>query len=254
MKKIIASVTVAALAGTLSVQAGQLSEGLHNAHEAAGAEAAKSGQAALDAAGKAIAPVIYAGKAIVNGVEFVILKTAQGTIMVAEAAVRGLEIAVEGAKFVALKTAEGVLWVAEKALEAGELLVDVAIETTKIVVDGVVYVAARLADGVVFVAEAAMEAAKATGELIVRGTKFVVRKTKQGIVFVAKGAMNAARAARRAAKVAELRTNLAGALAVGGVGGRTMAYFQKAAGDRDATVARVAKACLAAGEAFNNVY
>jgi hypothetical protein len=108
--------------------------------------------------------------------------------------------------------------------------------------------------GIVFVAKKTWEAAKKTGELVVKGVKYVAKKTKQGIVFLANTAKSAARAARRATLVAELRTNLAGALATGGVSPRTMAYFQRRSQDKDPGVARLAKACLAAAEAFNATY
>ena len=255
MKK-IASLTVLSIAATIAapaVQAGAADE-LHRKHQSIGAIANESGRQAVQAAKKAAEPVIYAGKAIINGVEFVILKTVEGTVMVAEGAVRGLQFAYEGAKFVALKTKEGIVWVAEKAIRAGEILADAALELAEMTIDGIVYVAARLEEGIVFVAKKTWEAAKKTGELVVKGAKFVAKKTKQGLGFVANTAKSAARAARRGALVVELRTNLATALSTGGVGPRTMAYFQRRSQDRDATVARLAKACLAAGEAFNSVY
>ena len=255
-KKSVAAGVVVSFAAALAapaVQAGAADK-LHEMHQEAGREAAKSGKAALQAAGKAIEPVIYAGKAVINGVEFVILKTVEGTVMVAEGAVRGLKFAYEGAKFIALKTKEGIVWVAEKAVQAGEILLDAALELAELTIDGIVYVAARLEEGIVFVAKKTWEAAKKTGELVVKGVKFVAKKTKQGIVFIANTAKSAARAARRAALVTELRTNLATALATGGVSPRTMTYFQRRSQDKDAGVARLAKACLAAAEAFNSVY
>ena len=256
-KKSVAAGVVVALGSALvapAVQAGEFADKLKEAHQKAGQEASKSGKQALHNAGKALEPVIYAGKAVINGVEFVILKTVQGTVMVAEAAVRGIEFAVEGAKFLALKTKEGVIWVAEKAVQAGEIILDAAVTAIEITVDGVIYVAARLEEGIVFVAKKTWQAAKKTGELVVKGAKFVAKKTKQGVVWVAKTTMNAIRAGKRAALVAELRTNLAGALATGSVSPRTMTYFQRRSQDKDPTVARLGKACLAAGEAFNSVY
>lgn len=257
MNKTIASLTILAVAGTIAapaIRANDLADELHRDHQRAGAAAAESGRKALKAAGKALEPVIYAGKAVINGVEFVLLKTVEGTIMVAEGMVRGVELAYEGAKFVALKTAEGIIWVAEKAVQAGELLIDMTVEAIEIVVDGVIYVATRLEEGIVFVAKEAWELAKKSGELVVKGVKFVARKTKQGIIFVAKTAASAARAARRAALVTELRGNLVAALSVGGVSANTMTYFQRRSQDQDPTIARLGKACLAAGEAFNSVY
>lgn len=257
MNKFIASMTVACVAGMTFapiVQAGDFADELHRDHERAGELAAESGRKALQNAGKALEPVIYAGKAIINGVEFVLLKTAEGTIMVMEATVRGIEFAVEGAKFLALKTKEGIIWVAEKAIQAGEILVDVFVDTVEFVVDGVIYVAARLEEGIVFVAKKTWEAAKKAGELTVKGVKFVVKKTKQGIVWVGEQAAKLGRATRRAALVAELKTNLVGALSVGGVSDRTVAYFNNRSQDSDPVVARLAKACMAASEAFNAAY
>ncbi len=257
MNKFVASLTLVAVAGMTvapAVQAGELADELHRDHQRAGALAAESGKKALQAAGKALEPVIYAGKAVINGVEFVLLKTVEGTIMVMETAVRGVEFAVEGAKFIALKAKEGIIWVAEKAIQAGEILVDLAVDTLEIVVDGVIYVAARLEEGIVFVAKKTWELAQKTGELVVKGTKFVVRKTKEGLIWVGHQAVNAARATRRAALVSELRMNLVSALSAGGVSERTMQYFNSRASDSDATVARLAKACLAAAQAFNSTY
>jgi predicted peroxiredoxin len=254
MNKLIASVTLVAMIAAPGIRAGELADQLHQSHVQAGQEASVSGQQALQNAARAIEPVIYAGKAVINGVEFVILKTVQGTLLVAEATVRGLELAVEGVKFVALKCKEGVIWVCEKAIQAGEFILDVTLETIEIVVDGVIYVAARLEEGIVFVAKKTWELAQKTGELVVKGVKFVVRKTKQGAIWVAEQAVNAARATRRAALVSELRMNLVGALSTGGVSERTMAYFARRAEDSDATVAKLAKACLTACEAFNSTY
>ena len=254
MNKFIASLTLVAMIATPALQANDLADQMHADHQQAGAAAAEAGRDAIAAAKKAVEPVIYAGKAVINGVEFLLLKTAEGTIMVLEATVRGLEVAYEGAKFVALKTKEGVIWVAEKALQAGEFLLDVALETVEIVVDGVKYVALKVEQGVIFVAEKTYELAVKTGEIVVKGTKFVVRKTKQGAIWVAKQAVSAARATRRATLITELRMNLVGALSSGGVSDRTMAYFTRRSEDKDATVAKLAKACLTACEAFNSTY
>lgn len=254
MNKIIAASTLVAFASVVAapaVSAGEFADELHRDHQRAGQLGNESGKAALKSAGQA---VVYAGKAVINGVEFVVLKTVQGTILVAEVAVRGIELAAEGVKFVAIKTKEGVIWVCEKAIQAGEILVDVAVEAIELTIDGVIYVAARLEEGIVFVAKKSWELAQKTGELVVKGAKFVVKKTKQGLIWVGEQAMNAARATRRAALVSELRMNLSAALAVGGVGERTMAYFQSKTQDSDATVARLAKACLTASEAFNSAY
>ena len=257
MNKFIATLTLVAFVGMTAapaIRAGDLADEMHRDHQRAGELAGESGRAALKNAGKALEPVIYAGKAVINGVEFVLLKTVEGTIMVAEATVRGIEFAYEGAKFLAIKTKEGIIWVAEKAIRAGEILVDFAVDVIEVTIDGVIYVCARLEEGVVFVAKKTWEAAKKTGELVVKGTKFVVRKTKAGIIWVGKQAANAARATRRAALVSEMRMNLVGALSAGGVGSRTLAYFNSRSQDKDPTVAKLAKACLAACEAFNTVY
>ena len=254
MNKLIASLTLVAMIATPALQANDLADQLHQDHQRAGELAGESGRAAIKAAGKAIEPVIYAGKAVINGVEFVLLKTVEGTIMVMEATVRGLELAYEGAKFIALKTKEGIVWVAEKAILAGEFLLDVAIEALEITIDGVIYVCAKLEEGIVFVAKKTWEVAVKTGELVVKGTKFVIRKTKQGAIWVAKQAVSAARATRRAALITELRMNLVGALSSGGVSDRTMAYFTRRSEDSDATVSKLAKACLTACEAFNSTY
>lgn len=249
--KLIASMTLAAFAGVSAAQAGQLADELHRDHQRANQAANASGKKALQAAGKALEPVIYAGKAVINGAEFVILKTVSGTIMVAEAAVRGIEFAYEGAKFLALKTKEGVIWVAEKAVQAGEIILDAAVTAIEITVDGVIYVAQRLEEGVVFVAKKAVEAARKTGELVVRGAKFVAKKTKQGVVWVAKTTMNAIRAGKRAALVVEIRTNLTTALAAGNVSDNTMAYFARRSQHKDPVIAKLGAACLQASQAFN---
>jgi hypothetical protein len=256
-KKCIAVGVAFSFAGVLAapaLQAGSLADDLHNEHQQAADMAREAGREALDAARQAIAPVIYAGKAIINGVEFILLKTAEGTIMVTEAVVRGLEYAVEGAKFLALKTAEGIVWVAEKMVRAGEIVFDVISDAVEVIVDGVIYVAAKIEAGIVFVTKEAWKLAKETGKLVVKGVKFVAKQTKKGMIFIAKGVKHAAMRARRGALIAELRTNLAGSLAAGRVGDRTVTYFQRRAGDRDPIVARLARACLAAAQAFNNLY
>ena len=256
MNKFVASVTLACVAGMTiapAIRAGDLADEMHRDHQAIGAAAGKVGRQALQDAGKALEPVIYAGKAVIEGVTYVMLKVGEGIILVAETAVRGVEFAVEGAKFLALKTAEGIIWVAEKAVQAGEILVDVFVEGVKIVVDGVVFVATVIEEGIIFVAET-VHAAKATGELIVNGVKFVARKTKEGIVWVAKQAKAVGRAVNRARLVVELRTNLSSSLATGKVGDSTMRYFRSKTQSADPVVARLARSCLAAAEAFNGAY
>lgn len=194
---------------------------------------------------------IYLGKTIVNGCEFIIFKTAQGTFLVVAATVRGIEYAVEGAKFVLVMAKEGVIWVAEQAILAGEILVDLTCQAAQYVVDGVVYVAVQVAEGVVFVAQETLELAKKTGELIIKGVKYVIKKTEEGIIWVAQ---KTATLSRRAALASELRMNITGALAVGGVGTRTLEYFNSRSQDRDPVIARLGKACLGASEAFNAAY
>lgn len=207
-----------------------------------------AGHAALHNAGQA---VIYAGTAIVNGVEFVILKTAQGTMMVLAASVKGIEMAVEGAKFVMLKTAEGIIWVAEQMIIAGEIIIDAAIDTMCIIIDGVEYVVVKLAEGITFVAKAVWELAVETGELIVKGVKYVIKKTKMGIIWVAN---QTKMLARRATLATELRMNITSGLAMGGVGQRKINYFMGRSTDKDPVVAKLGKACLMASEAFNEAY
>jgi hypothetical protein len=225
-----------------------LTDQLHEDADVVGEMGNEAGHEFLHNAGQAL---VFAGKAVINGVEFVILKTAQGTILVAAATVRGLELAYAGAKFIAIKTKDGILWVCEKALIAGEILVDAVVETVEIIIDGVTYVAVKVAEGCVFVAKKTYELAVKTGELIVKGTKYVIKKTKDGIVWVAK---TVALKTRRAALVAELRWNISGALAGGGVADRTMDYFRKRSTDKDPVIARLGAACLTAAEAFNGTY
>ena len=207
-----------------------------------------AGQSALHNAGQA---VIYAGKAIVNGVEFVILKTAQGTMMVLATTVKGVELAIEGAKFVMIKTAEGIIWVAEQMILAGEIIVDVVCDAICLVIDGVEYVVVKLAEGITFVAKKAWELAIETGELIVKGVKYILKKTEAGIIWVAN---KTKMLARRATLATELRMNITSGLAFGGVGERKIRYFNMRSADKDPVIARLGKACLIASEAFNEAY
>lgn len=225
-----------------------LSSEIGDAADEVGAAGNAAGQSALNNAGQA---VIYAGTAIVNGVEFVILKTAQGTMMVLAASVKGIEMAVEGAKFIMLKTAEGIIWVAEQMILAGEIIIDAAIEVVSIIIDGVEYVVVKLAEGITFVAKKVWELAVETGELIVKGIKYVIKKTKMGIIWVAN---KTKMLARRATLATELRMNITSGLAFGGVGQRKIRYFTGRSTDKDPTIAKLAKACLIASEAFNQAY
>jgi len=208
----------------------------------------QAGHDALSNAGQA---VIYAGKAVLNGVEFVILKTTQGTMLVLAATVRGIEYAIDGAKFVMIKAKEGVIWVAEQVIKGGQIIVDATCQAVQYVIDGVTYVAIKVAEGAVFVAEKTLELAKKAGKLVIKGVKFVLKKTKQGIIWVAQ---TSATLARRGALVTELRMNITSGLALGGVGNRKIKYFRSRSQDRDPVIARLGKACLEASEAFNTAY
>ncbi|RKY67537.1 MAG: hypothetical protein DRQ24_12725 [Candidatus Latescibacterota bacterium] len=225
-----------------------LSDEIGDVASEVGAAGDEAGQSALHNAGQA---VIFMGKAIVNGVEFVILKSAQGTIMVLAASVKGMEMAVEGAKFVMLKTKEGVIWVAEQMIIAGEIIVNTACQVVSIIIDGIEYVVVKLAEGITFVAKKVWELAVETGELIVKGVKYVIRKTKQGIIWVAN---KTKMLARRATLATEIRMNITSGLAMGGVGQRKIRYFNRRSTDKDPVIARLGKACLIASEAFNQAY
>ncbi len=225
-----------------------LSDEIGDAADEAGQYGDEAGQNALHNAGQA---VIFAGKAVINGIEFVMLKTAQGTLLVLASTVKGIEFAIEGAKFVMVKTAEGIVWMAEQAVKAGQILVNTAVKTVEIIIDGVVYVAVKLAEGVVFIAKEALELAKAAGELIIKGVKYVLKKTKAGLIWVAN---KTKMLARRAALAAELRMNITAGLATGGVGQRKIRYFRSRGEDKDPVISRLAGACLIASEAFNTAY
>ncbi|RKY67536.1 MAG: hypothetical protein DRQ24_12720 [Candidatus Latescibacterota bacterium] len=207
-----------------------------------------SGPSALHNAGQA---VIFAGKAIVDGIEFVILKTAQGKIMVLAATVKGIEMAVEGAKFVMLKTKEGIIWIAEKMIVAGEIIVNTTCHVINIVIDDIEYVVVKLAEGITFVAKETWELAIETGELIVKGVKYVIRKTQEGIIWVAN---KTKMLARRATLITEIKLNITAGLATGDVGQRKIKYFTSRSTDKDPVIARLGNACLIASEAFNQAY
>jgi len=230
----------------------------HSASNELGQAVSQEGQLFVGGARQIAQPFIVVGRTTVEGVSFVMLKTAQGVAWVAEESVVGLQYAVQGAKFVAIKTAQGIKWVAVQAIKAGEIVFDAVIDLGELVIDDTVYVLIKLEDGVAFVAK---EAAKA-GKAVLKGVQYVAQKTADGIVWVTTNTLSAIKAGaawtRDTLICANIRQKLSGAMLTPGSGvpQDMVEYFSNFAGNPQASakLRRLAAAALAASNAFNAAY
>ncbi|MBI3893752.1 MAG: hypothetical protein HY303_19710 [Candidatus Wallbacteria bacterium] len=255
MRRIFGLLAILAFALTLSpalVMAGPD----HSASSAIGEAANQEGHAFVQGVKKIAVPFIVVGKTVVEGVSFVILKTDQGLVWVAEEAVVGLQYVVKGAKFVVIKTAQGIRWVAVQAIKAGEIIFDAVVDLAELVIDDVTFVLIKLEDGVAFVAREAIKA----GKVVLKGVEYVIQETADGIVWVTKATWNAIKVGaawtRDKIVAVNIRQRLSGALLAGNVGQDSLDYFQSLASNAGASAGtrRLAGAALAASQSFNAAY
>ena len=254
MRKITSLFTVIAFALALSVPCFAAPD--HSLSTEVGADAVVAGEGFVAGAKKIAVPFIVVGRTVVDGAAFVLLKGEQGVIWVAEETVFGLKWAAQGAKFVIIQTAKGVRWVAVEALKAGEIILDAALDVTELVVEDAVFVMVKVEEGFVFVAKKAIQA----GKVVIRGVVHIAEKTAEGVVWVAEQTANAIQkglrwAADKAIAV-KIRTKLAGALLIGGVGADTLGYFQGMSINADASghLRKLSTAAYNACTAFNAAY
>jgi len=240
----------------------------HSTSTAVGAAADVAGHEFVDGAKQIVKPFIVVGRTVLDGAAFVILRTEQGVIYVAEdafvvlkdaaeAAKYAAKYIVKGAKFVVVKTAQGVRWVAVEALKAGEIIFDAVLDLAELVVDDVTFVLIKLEDGMAFVVKEAVKA----GQVVIKGVKYVVRKTADGIVWLTENTWNAIKAGanwtREKYIVADIRTRLSSDLLAGsGAPSFDMEFFQNVASDQhnSSGLRKLANASYAACKAFRETY
>lgn len=255
MRRIIGLMAILAFALTLS-PALVMAEHDHSASNALGEAASQEGREFVQGAKKIAVPFIVVGKTVVDGVSFVVFKTAEGLVWIAEETVVGLQYVVKGAKFVVIKTAQGVRWVAVQALKAGEIIFDAVVDLAELVIEDVVYVLVKLEEGVAFVARQAIKA----GKIVLKGVEYVIQETAEGIIWVSKATWNAIKAGaswtRDKVIAANIRQRLSGALLAGGASQDTLNYFNSLNTNAGASAGtrRLAGAALAACQAFNAAY
>jgi len=232
----------------------------HSISSEVGTAANAAGAQFVQGAQRVVEPFIVLGRTVIDGVQFIMLKGAQGVIYVAEDMVMGIKWVAKGAKFVIIKTAQGLRWVAVQALEIGEIILDAVCDAAILVIDGVHYVLVQLEDGVIYVAKKTIEIANKVGHAIINGVEYVVHKTVDGIVWVTKATFEAIKKgaawARERVVIANMRTRLAAALLAGGVGPDTLAYYQSMSVSTNATpgLRKLGAAAYAACKTFNEVY
>jgi hypothetical protein len=221
-----------------------------------GAAAADAGRDFAGGARRVATPFVVVGKTAIDGVAFVVLAGATGTVYAAEEAILGAKYVAKGAKFVLIKTAQGAFWVAVAAIVAGQIVLDAVEGITELVIEGVVYVLITLEQGVAFVAKTAL----ATGRVVLGGMTYIMKETAEGIVWVSEQTWKAIKAGaswtRNSVLVANVRTRLSKALLSGDVGDGTMSYFRDMAANPHAgpDLRRLASASHAACAAFNATY
>ncbi|MBI4861602.1 MAG: hypothetical protein HY815_15270 [Candidatus Riflebacteria bacterium] len=256
MNKFVQSLTALVLVLSLSFAPAmaQVDHGLSNQ---VGQAANQAGAAFVVGAKKIAEPFIVVGKTVVDGVSFVMLKTAQGIIYIAEDCVVGLKYVVKGAKFIIIKTADGVRWVAIEAIKAGEIVFNAVLDLAELVIEDTIYVLVKLEQGVIFVAKEVIKA----GKIVINGVKYAVEVTVDGIVRISEATWNiikkSAAWTREKWVTADIRTRLSSGLVAGaGVCQRDMNFFAHMAGcsHNSADLRKLAAASYAACKAFRDTY